>query len=94
MNTEFDSIAKRIKEKYFLKDSKVGTSDVYFVYLQEEKILEKVVRKGKIVNQKENRYCIVSGDVLEVPNYLCFVNKARADYICEKITVDELRFLI
>ena len=95
MIKDFDDIKNNIKQKYMLDSNKIAVgSDVYFIFMMEDKNLEKGIKKGRIISQNEKEYIIQSDSRYTIPKFLCFLNRYKAQEIMNKINIDELRFLI
>jgi hypothetical protein len=92
---DFDDIRTNIRQKYMLDSNKIAVgSDVYFIFIIEEKYLDKGIKRGRIIGQTEKDYIVQSDSKYTIPKFLVFLNRFKAQEVSNKINIDELRFFI
>ena len=94
MIKDFDVIRESIRQKYMLDSNNIAVgSQVWFIFMDEQRTLEKAIKKGRINKVDGKTYTIMSDSQYGVPRILTFMNRHKAEEILKKISVDELRFL-
>lgn len=93
--TEMGMIRQKIKEKYNLSKNNIqNKSDAYFIFIEDRKYTDKTLKKGKVIKSDDEYYYIVSTEMYKVPKYLTFIDRTRATVVYNRMTIDEIRFVI
>ena len=95
MIKDFEEIRESIRQKYLLDSNNIAVgSQVYFIYLDEQRTLEKGIKKGRINKVEGSVYTIMSDSQYIIPRILTFMNRLKGEDVLKKVSVDELRFLL
>ena len=95
MIKDISDIKDNIRQKYMLDTNHIAIgSQIYFIFMEESRNLEKGMKKGKIIRVNDTTYTISSDEIYTIPKYLVFLNRYKAQEVIDKINIDELRFLL